>query len=271
MQSRYRVVYDEALLCRTGYLAGTDERRAEELNRYLANPDVRAIFCARGGYGVMRILERVDSERLRHDPKIVVGFSDITALLSLCVMAAQVRPIHGPVVTQLGKLPEGDVEWLFRLIENPEPMGRIPSNLARIGARGGGTVEGRLVGGNVELLTRLIGTPWELDLGASVFFLEDVGERPYRIDRMLTQLQLSSALDGVRAVAVGDLWRCEEPDASPPSALDVVEERLAAFRLPGVMGLPVGHGARNLALPVGARCAADLGESELVIEEGAVA
>src|SRR3990170_3842307 len=105
LESRYKVVYDEGIFARTGFFAGDDRRRADELNRYVAAPDVRAILCARGGYGTMRILDQLDGDALRRDPKPLVGFSDITALLAWAAAAAQVRPVHGPVVTQLGHLP----------------------------------------------------------------------------------------------------------------------------------------------------------------------
>jgi muramoyltetrapeptide carboxypeptidase len=263
-------VYDEALFERTGFLAGSDDRRAEELNRYLRDPEVRGIVCARGGYGVMRILDRLDSGALRRDPKPIVGFSDLTALLAWAVVEAQVLPIHGPMVVQLGKLPAADVEWLFRLLEQPGAPGPVPAELERIGKRGGGTIEGRLVGGNLEMVSRLIGTPWEIDTGAGVLFMEEVGERPYRVDRMLTQLKLTGSLDGVRAVAVGDFTRCNEPDGAPPTVAEVIEERLAAFEIPGIAGLPLGHGERNVALPIGATCAVDLAAGRMIIEDGAV-
>ncbi len=270
LAQRYKVVYDEALFERTGFLAGSDDRRAEELNRYLRDPEVRGIVCARGGYGVMRILDRLDAAALKRDPKPIVGFSDVTALLLWSVVEAQVLPIHGPMVVQLGKLPAGDVEWLFRLLETPEAPGAVPAELARVGKRGGGTVAGRLVGGNLEIVSRLVGTPWELDTGAGVLFIEEVGERPYRVDRMLTQLKLAKGLDGVRAIAVGDFTRCNEPDGAPPSVDEVIDERLTAFEIPGLSGLPVGHGDRNLALPIGAACAVDLATGRMVIEAPAV-
>lgn len=271
--ARYKVVYDEAVFTRTGFLAGSDERRAAELNRYLADPDVRGVICARGGYGTTRILPHLDHDSLRRDPKLVMGFSDITALLSWCVLDAQVRPVLGPVVAQLPRLPAGDLAWMFRLLEDPAAPGPVPSEagaLVRIGDRGGGTVDGRLVGGNLEMVTRLLGTPWQLDLGASIFLLEEIGERPYRLDRALTQLHQADALAGVRAAVLGDLMACEEPDGKPPGPLEVVDERLAAFEIPGLAGVPVGHGDRNLAMPIGARCAADLAQGQLVLEEGAV-
>jgi muramoyltetrapeptide carboxypeptidase len=268
--SRYNVVLDEGIYQRSGFLAGSDTRRADEMNRYLRDPEVRAIIPARGGYGVMRILELLDADALKRDPKPIVGFSDLTALLAWTAKAAGVRAIHGPMVNQIGRLPETDVSWLFRLLEDPEASGRMPEELSRIGARGGGTVEGRMVGGNLELLTRLLGTPWAMDLGASVLVLEDVGERPYRIDRALTQLKMAGALDGVRAVVVGDFLRCEEEDGSPPTADEVIAERLTEFDIPGVIGGPIGHGDRNWAFPVGGRCAVDLAAATVTLEEGGV-
>jgi len=270
LASRYKVVVDDGIYVRTGFLAGSDDRRADELNRYLRDPDVRAIMPARGGYGALRILDRLDFDALRRDPKPIVGFSDMIALAAWSAKTAQVRTIHGPMVNQLGRLPAEDVTWLINLLEDPRARGVWPESGRRMGARGGGTVEGRLVGGNLELMTRLVGTPWALDLGAGIAVIEDVGERPYRIDRMLTQLRLAGTFDGVRAVIVGDFIRCEEADGSPPSVDEVIEERLVAFDLPGIAGLPIGHGDRNRAFPEGARSAVDLATGRLVVEEAAV-
>jgi muramoyltetrapeptide carboxypeptidase len=270
LSSRYRVVYDEGLFERQGYLAGSDDRRIDELNRYLRSSDVRAILCARGGYGVMRILRHLDAEALVADPRPVVGFSDLTALLSWCVLDGRVRPIHGPHVTQLGELPPEDVAHFFRTLEEPYPVGVVARDLTPVGFRGAGAVEGVLVGGNLEMVSRLCGTPWQLDLGAGVFFAEDVGERPYRVDRTLTQLELAGALDGVRAVVLGPFIRCEEPGGAGPTVDEVLDERLRAVDLPGLAGVPAGHGNRNVALPIGARCVADLTDGRLAIEDPAV-
>jgi muramoyltetrapeptide carboxypeptidase len=268
---RYRVLVDEGIFERTGFLAGSDDRRADELNRSLRAPDVRAIIPARGGYGAMRILDRLDGDALRRDPKPIVGFSDLVVLHAWAMREAQVRTIHGPMVNQIGRLPEDDVAWLIRLLEDPAQLGSWPESGRRIGGRGGGTVEGRLVGGNLELVTRLLGTPFAFELGASILVAEDVGERPYRIDRMLTQLKLAGALDGVRAAVLGDFLRCEEADGQPPSVDEVLEERLTTFDIPGVAGLPIGHGLRNRAFPMGARSAVDLATGVITVEEPAVA
>ena len=220
--------------------------------------------------GVMRILELLDSDAIKRDPKPIVGFSDLTAFSAWCVKSAGVRTIHGPMVNQIGRVPGEELAWLFALLEDPSPPGVLVDERPRVGARGGGTVEGRMVGGNLEMVTRLLGTPWAFDLGASVLVLEDVGERPYRIDRALTQLKLAGALDGVRAVCLGDFLRSDEEDGMPPTAAEVLAERLTAFDIPAVGGLPVGHGDHNLAFPLGGRCAVDLAVGRVVLEEGAV-
>ena len=273
LSGRYDVRVPEGLAERgDGYLSAPDEARAEELSRALRDPDVRAVFVARGGYGLTRILPLLDAAALRHDPKPIVGFSDATALLAWAYEAAGVRGIHGPVVTQLGELPPDDFAWLVRILESPAPVGAVPGVFGKIGASGGGSVEGRLIGGNLEMVTRLIGTPWQVDLGASVLFLEDVGERPYRIDRAITHLATAGQLDAVRAVALGSFTRCE-PNAGERSAgpMEVIDLRLRELGLAGVGGLPCGHGARNVALPFGARAVVDLGRAGVVIEDAAVA
>ena len=271
LKSRYRVVYDEGLFAVSGFLAGDDTRRAEELNRYLRDRDVRGIVCARGGYGTLRILSALDGDALRRDPKVIVGFSDLTALHAFCAVSGGVRSVHGPTVTHLGELPARDATWLFRVLEDPAPIGELPGVLAPIGVASAAPIRGPLVGGNLEVLSRLLGTPWQLPLAGAVFFVEDIGERPYRIDRTLTQLRLAGALYGVAAAIVGDLTRCAEPDGSPPTALEVFAERLASFGLPGLSGAPIGHGDRNLAVPMGARCLVDFAAQRVVIEEAAVA
>ncbi len=273
LAERYRVRWDDpGLLARTGYLAGDDARRADELNRALRDPDVRAVLVARGGYGVMRILSRLDADALRRDPKLIVGFSDITALLGWALARAGVRGIHGPVVAQLGRLEAGDRAQLFERMESPTPAGRLAVALSPLGARGRGRIEGRLVGGNLCMLSHLVGTPYQVDWGRATVFVEDVGERPYAVDRYLTRLQLAGAMDGVPALLCGDFDRCEETvNSGHPDVWQVIDERLSAWGLAGLRGLPVGHGDRNLALPFGARCAVDLDRGQIELLEAAVA
>jgi muramoyltetrapeptide carboxypeptidase len=254
LAARYRLVHDERIFAQHGFLAGRDEARLDELSRALASPDVRAVICARGGYGLMRLLPSLDVSAFLQNPKWLVGFSDATALHAWATRAG-VATIHGPVVTQLGDLGEDDARALTSLLE-----GDAPPPLVGLRTLVGGRAEGRLVGGNLELVSRLIGTPWQLDLDGAVLLLEEVGERPYRIDRALTHLALAGALDGLRGVVLGDLHRCEEPiTPNSPSADEVVVERLASRGIPIVAGAPIGHGARNRAVPLGVPVTIDAG------------
>jgi len=255
------------------YLAATDEQRADELDAMLGDPDIRAVVLARGGYGLTRILPRLDPDRLRRDPKPIVGFSDGTALLAWA-HAAGVRGIHGPVIQQLGDLPDEDVAQLIALVTDPRPPGERPWPLA---AHGAGVHRGPLVAANLTMASMIAGTPWPLPLGGAVALLEEVGERPYELDRYMTQLIAVGALASVAAVIVGGLTRCADPHppaggADPPdAALRTVLERLAAAAKPAASGAPVGHGARNEAVPFGATCELDLERGTLAILEGAVA
>lgn len=266
LAQRYRVVQglDPAAphhLC-LPYLAGEDAWRADRLNAALNDPQVEAIFCARGGYGAMRILDRLDSEALVQRRVPIVGFSDCTAL-HLWAACHGVPTVHGPVVTQLARLHPGDLSGLFDLLEGG-PLPRM-SGLVRVA---GGRARGALLGGNLSLLTHMIGTPFLPRLTGCILLLEEVSEAPYRIDRMLTQLTLAGVLGSVAGVVVGRLERCDAPQGIPPRpvrALEVIEERLAGLGLPVVHGAPVGHGDRNVALPMGvmAELDADAGTLEI--------
>jgi len=265
LAGRYSLVHDERIFTRAGYLAGDDDARAAELAAALADPEVEAIFCARGGYGLMRILDRLDAAALARAPKLIVGFSDVTALHAWAARAG-VASLHGPVVTQLGRVPAEDAAALFALCESPAP----PAPLGGLRALHGGRGEGPLVGGNLEMISRLVGTPYALPLDGAVLFLEDVGERPYRIDRQLTQLRLAGALDRLAGVVLGDFVGCVEKDGTGPDAEAVLAERLGARGIPVLAGAPIGHGERNRALPHGARARVDAAAGTLEFLEGAV-
>ncbi|MDQ3364308.1 MAG: LD-carboxypeptidase [Myxococcota bacterium] len=255
------------------YLAASDAARAAELNAMLADPDVRAIILARGGYGIMRILRELDASLLARDPKPIVGFSDATALLAWAHRAG-VRGIHGPVAVQLGDLPDGDLAQLVTLLTDPHPPGPRPWSLT---SHGTGVHTGALIPANLTLASMLVGTPWALPLEGAIALFEEVGEKPYELDRYLTQLGLTNALLETRAVILGELLRCTDPQ--PPAggadaddaALRTILERLHAAGLPVASGAPIGHGTRNEAVPFGARCELDLDRNTFAILEAAVA
>jgi muramoyltetrapeptide carboxypeptidase len=268
LAARYQVRHDEGLFAREGYLAGDDERRLHELRAAFADPEARAIVMARGGYGLGRILPFLDLAWLRERPLPVVGFSDGTALLAYAARAGVVS-VHGPVVTQLAALPPEDHAGLFRLLEEPNP-GVLLSDLEALVP---GRVRGRLLGGNLEVFSRLVGTPFLPDVEGAILFIEDLGERPYRVDRLLTHLDLAGLFSAVEGVVVGDFSGCLEPEAtraSSPTAAEVLEDRLGRLAIPVVRGALVGHGSRNVALPYGALVELDARFGTLTALEGAV-
>jgi muramoyltetrapeptide carboxypeptidase len=269
LAGRYDVVWDRGLLRRVRYLAGDDDRRGGELGAALADPRIRGIVAARGGYGSMRILPRVwpIASGVPSSPgpaKLLVGFSDITALHAALQACGRVS-VHGPVVTQLAIQPSTVVERFFAILEDgaapPAPVSGTPII--------GGVAEGPLLGGNLSILTRLLGTPWLPDLTGAVLLLEDVGERPYRIDRMWTHLRLARVFERVAGLALGDFTDCEEPGGEF-TLRDVLWSLAGETGLPCVGGLPIGHDAVNVPVALGARARLDGGTGTLSFLEPAV-
>jgi len=266
LAARYRPVFDEGLFACSRYLAGSDARRLAELASALADETVRAVFAARGGYGTLRLLAQL-GPKLRagaFTPKPVVGFSDLTALHG-ALQAAGWQSVHGPVVTQLGTQPRAVLDRLFHLLEAADAPAAPLAGTVLVR----GVAEGPLLGGNLSLLTRLLGTPWLPPLDGGVLLLEDVGERPYRLDRMWTHLRLAGVFERVRALALGEFTECEEPEAAYRSA-EVLADLAAETGLPCVAGLPIGHGPVNHPVPLGARVRLDAVAGRLEFLEPAV-
>jgi muramoyltetrapeptide carboxypeptidase len=266
---RYRVRYDPGTLLKSeGFLAGPDPDRLADLNAAIADPDAKAVVMARGGYGLLRILPFLDADLLRAGPKPLVGFSDGTALCAFAARAG-VASVHGPVVTQLPRLPEEDRQALYGLLERPG-QGLLLSELESVVP---GRVQGPLLGGNLEVFSRLLGTPFLPDPTGAILFFEEIGERPYRIDRLITHLDLAGVFSVAAAVVVGELKDCQEPAGSKlasPSVEAVLEERFGRLAIPVVFGAKIGHGTRNVALPYGTLAELDTRQGALVALEGAV-
>jgi muramoyltetrapeptide carboxypeptidase len=262
---RYRTAYGPGVFERHRYLAGDDARRLGELTAALGDPDVRAVFCARGGYGAMRLLARLAAASPPSPPKLLVGFSDITAL-HLWLQTLGRISVHGPVLTQLGRLPPATCERLFSVLESTSPAPALKGTLTCVG----GVAEGPLLGGNLSVVTRLIGTPFMPGLDGAILLLEDQGERPYRLDRMWTHLQLAGVFDRVRGIVLGSFTGCEEKDA-PYSSTEVLRELARATGLPCAAGFPIGHGELNEPVPLGVRVRLDADARSLSFLEAAVA
>lgn len=258
---RYRVHYDPGVLTRHRYLAGNDERRLKELAAALADTDARAVFCARGGYGMMRLLAGLEDIALPAKP--VIGFSDLTALHQL-LQRQRLVSVHGPNLTQLPRVDAAAQARLFDILESESPAADLTGTETYVA----GIAEGPLLGGNLSVLTRLLGTPFLAPLEGAILLLEDVGERPYRLDRMWTHLALAGVFRQVRGIALGEFTNCEEKDAEYSGA-EVLRELAAATGLPCAAGFPVGHGANNQPVPLGVRVRLDAGRRRLTFLESA--
>ncbi len=254
LASRYTPAFEPSLFERHRYLAGDDASRQAQLQRALDDDTVRAVFAARGGYGVMRLLPALRWGTPRH----LVGFSDVTAL-HLAAQAQGWRSLHAPVLTQLGSQSPEVAARLFACLEGE---GVAPLQGRRTVVPGVAT--GPLLGGNLSVLTCLLGTPFLPSLRGAVLLLEDVGERPYRLDRMWTQLRLAGQLEGLAGVVFGDFTGCEEQGATWSSA-EVLDELAFALGVPCAAGFPIGHGAVNQPVQLGAQVTLDATAKTLTV------
>jgi muramoyltetrapeptide carboxypeptidase len=253
---------------RQGFLAGSDQRRAEELKRALQEEDTKAVWCIRGGYGTARLLPLLDLARLRRHPKLLIGFSDVSALLFQFARPGGFVTIHGPVVTQLPRLPAADLRWLETLLFGTNAPRHLP--LGRTRTLVPGKAEGTLLAGNLSTLASLVGTRFAPDLRGALLCLEDVGEQAYRLDRLFWQVVSAGLLKQCRGIVLGELVDCKPQGAKRYSARRVLEQAIAALGRPAVSGAAFGHGRRNLALPIGVRARLDAEARTLTLLEPAV-
>ncbi len=255
----YEPFYFDSILDQDLYFAGSLQRRTRELQEMLRRDDVRAIICARGGYGCNYLLPQLDIERLRRHPKIFVGYSDVTTLLTYLNDAAGMITFHGPMVTKDFAQERGI---------------HLPSWCAAIGGQAyelrsdalsgfkpllPGRAEGMLYGGCLSMLAASLGTQYEVRTEGTILFIEDVGAKPYQIDRMLMQLKLAGKLAGVRGLVFGEMLDCVQPGGQSYSLEDVVTRIVADLGVPVAYGLRSGHvTGENITLPLGARAELDV-------------
>lgn len=262
----YNVELSVGVGARKGYLAGSAEERAAELEMFFDRADIDAIFSARGGFGSIQILPFLKSRFARH-AKIFVGYSDITILLNWLLQAHGLVTFHGPMVAMdlAAGLSQSSAEHFWKILTGEKATWSC--NLGE--AIKPGRAVAPMVGGCLSLLVTTLGTPYEIDTRGKLLFLEDVGEKPYRIERMLTHLGMAGKLDGVAGVVCGDFVDCN--GAGSRDLREIVAEIFAAADYPVVMGLPAGHGEENLLLPFGVAMALDTAEATLSILESPVA
>lgn len=276
-----KVELGKAISKGNGYLAASDEARATEFMEFIKRPDIDAIICARGGYGVMRILPMLDFDVIRSNPKIIVGYSDITALVNAVYSRSRVVAFHGPVASSTFNTFTKD--YFYNTLFTNTPLGEIADSQefdaidfseSKLKVLHEGTCKGRLVGGNLTLVVSTLGTPYEIDTTDAILFLEEVSEEPYKIDRMLTQLWLAGKLQTCKGIALGRFKDCERlrnPDFKVSFSLEqVLRERISSLGIPAVYGLPIGHIKSKMTVPIGTMASLDAEKGKLSILEPSV-
>jgi len=268
----YSVISGKSVLNQRGYLAGEDINRINDLNFMFADPEIKAVFCSRGGYGVPRILDQVDYEAIKKNPKIFVGYSDITALNLAILAKTKLVTFTGPMVAvEMGKGIHEYSEsnfWQnftnateFKKFENPadEKLKIITP----------GKAEGRLVAGCLSVFVGLLGTPYMPDLTGAILVLEDIDEEPYRLDRYFAQLKLSGIFDNISGLIFGQFIDCTSKDQSKPSLTieEVIQDYVKNLNIPIIANFAYGHGAIKLTLPIGVQARLDTAEDGLTILE----
>lgn len=263
----FKVRYREDIFAKARYLAGDDERRFSELREFLFDPEVKAIFAARGGYGSMRLLPLLDSLPQDLPPKIILGYSDLTSLLMYFYQRWGWVTFHGPVVAKdIGHRlkPDGEAA-LLKALTQPIPLGLVSSPEAK--TLHAGKVSGTLVGGCLSLLVCSLGTPYQLQTEGKILFLEDVGEKLYSLDRMITHLRLAGAMQGVRGIIFGPL-----KDTHDDSSVicEVLSDLLRDLDIPMLFGIPSGHTENSLTLPFGLEITLDADARQVIFTENAL-
>ena len=268
--------YTDTILKKYGYLAGTDKERAEDINRMFADKSIKGIFAARGGYGCSRILPLLDYKTIKKNPKILIGYSDITALLYGIFSQTGLITFHGPV--GISTFNEYSNKHVKNILFEPKPnytMMNLPEDESKINIINKGVAKGKLVGGNSSIVVTMIGTKYDVDLKDKIVFLEDVGEEPYRIDRMLTHLLEATNIKQAAGIALGVFNNCEidkdDPEFENSLTLDeVFKDRLGNLNIPVISGLSFGHISNKFTLPFGIEAKLDTNKKSLTLQEPAV-
>ena len=265
---------------RLGYLAGTDEQRAQDLMSMFESKRVRAIFCLRGGYGSSRLLSLLDYTLIRRHPKILAGYSDITSLHCALLKKAGLISFHAPMLgPELSKidLPAFTKDGFTRTLTQTSPPGGICQGTQRKGVTviAPGHASGQLVGGNLTLLCGTLGTSFQPSFKRRILFLEEIDEAPYRVDRLLTHLLNAGLLQQVVGVAIGSMAGCRDKKAKlslefRQTVDDVLRDRLVPLKIPILSGLPFGHTPYNATIPCGVSATLDTTVPDLIINEAAV-
>jgi muramoyltetrapeptide carboxypeptidase len=265
----FRVRFEERIFESSRYLAGSDWARADELMRGFEDPSIQAIIGLRGGYGCARLIPLIKTGRLRPHHKIFMGFSDLTTLMMFFRKRLGWISIHGPMAASpsLADISQDQAEHLFSLLSDPGYCPKL--HFEQLDCWKPGVAEGELVGGCLSIITASLGTRYEIDTDGKILFIEDLGEPPYRLDRMLTHLQLAGKFRSIAGIMLGNFIDCE-PARGGYNAGDVLRDILSRLNIPVMAGFPLGHGDDNWAVPFGALVRMDADARVLELMESAV-
>jgi len=237
-----------------GYFAGRDEDRAEDINHMFTDKDVKMVLCVRGGYGTMRLLPYLDLKKIKNNPKIFMGYSDITILLNYLFEKEGLITFHGPMLNSKLNIKETQEAFLSNLLEGSKKYSiKNPTDIPLV-SNTEKSIEGRMVGGNLSLICSSLGTNYEIVTRNRILFIEEVDEDPYKVDRMLTQLLFSRKLQECRGFILGQFTNCNEDQKKNKFSLkEVIENRILRLNKPTLMNFMCGHGDPKLILPIGAK------------------
>lgn len=251
----YSVVEGLSLYAKHGYLAGSDQLRLDDIHQMFADPEIDAIICARGGWGCLRLLDQLDYELVKSNPKLFIGYSDVTTLQLAFWTHGQVPSLSGPMVAvEMGTgIEEFTATHFWGQLFNPNPQYSIHFNPQESPIGQHGQAVGTLLGGCLSMVAHQLGTPYSPDYNDCILFLEDIGEEPYRIDRYLAQMKQAGVFENIRALILGNFIDCENQDADRPSFTvdEVLQDYFSQKTYPVIYNFPYGHGMVKVSLPIG--------------------
>ncbi len=270
----YQIKEGKSIYASRGYLAGEDNLRAGDINEMFKSKDIDAIICIRGGYGTPRILDKIDYSVIRKNPKIFIGYSDITALHIAIHQKAGLLTFHGPMLASdfVDSAESQSIQYLIKMLESKNecieivnPMGFPIKSLTK------GKARGKLIGGNLAMICSTIGTPYEIDTKNCLLFLEDIGEEPYKIDRMLTQLRLAGKLRDANGIILCSFTDCHASNESSSLSLQqVIKDIIIKCCKPVLMGYMAGHCKPNITIPIGAEAVMNCESLSLTVKHACV-
>jgi len=271
----YRIEVGKNVGKQTGYFAGTDSERLEDIHSMFKNKNVKAVYCVRGGFGSTRLLDKIDYKIIRNNPKIFVGYSDINALQMAFFTKCGLITFAGPMVAVdfADEISHFTEETFWRIITSNKKIGRIQNpNKEKFYVLNKGRAQGRIIGGNLSIINSLIGTEYLPKMKDSILLLEEINEAPYRIDRMLKQLRILKILKSIRGIILGDFVKCLEydPDKKTFSLNDVITDYFEGLKIPVIYNFRLVHLKEKITIPFGIRAVLNASKAFVEINENAV-